>query len=413
MSKKCIIIGASHAAAQLSTSLRQEGWDGDILIVGDEPHLPYHRPPLSKTFLAGDKTAVSLAIRPATFYEKNNITFLKGRVTRINRITQTLSLSDGQVLNYDKLALCMGSRVRKINLPGDELEGIHYLRSIADAEGIKKYVQKDKYAVIIGGGYIGLETAAALKALGMKVVVLEMAQRVLQRVTAPELSEFYTRIHTEEGVTIHTKMSVSTIVGETHVEKVVCADGAEFPADLVVIGVGILPNIELAEDAGINVSNGILVDEYCITNDPNIVAAGDCTNHFNNIYGRRIRLESVPNANEQGKTAAASLCGVNKQPNSLPWFWSDQYNLKLQIAGISQGYDKVLIRGDNLTARSFAAFYFKDEQLISAECVNRPQEFMLSKKIIAEKCAINPDRLVNESITVKELLQFVALIPKK
>jgi 3-phenylpropionate/trans-cinnamate dioxygenase ferredoxin reductase subunit len=404
MTKRCIIIGASHAAAQLVTSLRQEGWDGDILVIGDEPFLPYHRPPLSKTFLAGDKTAESLAIRPAAFYEKNNINFLQGRVTCINRETQSLSLSNGQALSYDKLALCMGSRVRKISLPGSELEGVHYLRDIADVEGIKKHVTKGKYAVIIGGGYIGLETSAALTKLGMKVVVLEMAQRILQRVTSPEVSEFYMRIHKEEGVNILTGASVTAIVGKTHVEKVVFADGTEFPADLVVIGVGILPNVELAEEAGINAVNGILVDEFCRTNDANIVAAGDCTNHFNKIYGRRMRLESVPNANEQGKAAAASLCGVNKEYNSLPWFWSDQFDLKLQIAGLSQGYDQIIIRGDNLTGRSFAAFYFKDGQLVSAECVNRPQEFMLSKKIIAESLTINPDRLADESIPVKELL---------
>jgi len=406
MTKKCIIIGASHAAAQLAPSLRQEGWDGEILVIGDEPYLPYHRPPLSKTFLAGDKSAESLAIRPAKFYEKNNIQFRQARVTAINRAKQTITLSGGQELHYDKLALCMGSRVRKVSLPGSELEGIHYLRNIADVEGIKQQVEKDKRVVIIGGGYIGLETAASLKQLDMQVVVLEMAQRILQRVTAPEISEFYTRIHTEEGVNIYTDKAITEIGGETRVEKIVCADGTEYPADLVVIGVGILPNIELAEQAGITVDNGIIVDEFCRTNDTNIVAAGDCTNHFNQIYNRRIRLESVPNASEQGKTAAASICGVNKEYKNLPWFWSDQYNLKLQIAGLSQGYDQVIIRGDKLNDRNFAAFYFKGGQLISAECVNRPQEFMLSKKIIAEKLAINPDRLADESITVKELLQF-------
>jgi len=404
--EKCIIIGASHAAAQLAPSLRQEGWDGEIIVIGDEPYLPYHRPPLSKTFLAGDKTAESLAIRSVAFYEKHNITFLNNRVKSIKRDHQTITLSDGQALHYNKLALCMGSRVRKIPLPGGELEGVHYLRNIADVESIKKHINKGKHVVILGGGYIGLETASALKNQGMNVVVLEMAQRILQRVTAPEMSKFYTRIHTEEGVSIYTGISVSGISGETHVEKVVCADGSEFQADLVVIGVGVLPNIELAEKAGIKVDNGIIVDEFCGTNDPNIVAAGDCTSHFNKIYDRRIRLESVPNANDQGKTAAASICGVKKEYKSLPWFWSDQYNLKLQIAGLSQGYDQVIIRGDKLTSRSFAAFYFKGGHLISAECVNRPQEFMLSKKIIAGKLVINQDRLTNESLAVKELLQF-------
>jgi len=404
MISRCIIIGASHDAAQLSSSLRQEGWDGEILMIGDEPYLPYHRPPLSKTFLAGKKTADDLAIRPAAFYEKNDIQFRQGRVTEINRSQQTLTLSDGETLNYDKLALCMGSRVRKLALPGSELKGVHYLRDIADVEGIKNNLEKDQHAVIIGGGYIGLETAAALRKLGMQVVVLEMAERILQRVTAPELSEFYTRIHTEEGVEIHTGISVSRIAGKNHTEKVICADGTEFPADLVIVGVGILPNTELADKAGIDVENGIIVDEFCRTNDPNIVAAGDCTNHFNKIFNRRIRLESVPNASEQGKSAAASICDASKEYKNLPWFWSDQYDLKLQIAGLSQGYDQVIIRGDKLTSRSFAAFYFKDKKLISADCVNRPQEFMLSKKIIAGNLDINPDRLADDSIAVKALL---------
>ncbi len=405
MTKKCIIIGASHAAAQLAPSLRQGGWEGDILVVGDEPYLPYHRPPLSKAFLAGEKTVDSLAIRPEAFYENNNIQFMVGRVTAIDRDTKTLTLTDGQELSYDKLALCMGSRVRKVSLPGSELQGIHYVRNIADAEGIRSQVTEGEHAVIVGGGYIGLETASALRKLGMKVLVLEMASRILQRVTAPELSEFYTRIHTEKGVDVRTDMSVVSITGDTHCEKVICADGSVFPADLVVVGVGVLPNVELAEDAGITVNNGIVVNEFCCTNDDNIVAAGDCTNHFNKRYDRRIRLESVPNASEQGKTAAASICGVKKEYNSLPWFWSDQYDLKLQIAGLSQGYDQVLIRGDNFTSRSFAAFYFKDEKLISADCVNRPQEFMLSKKIISQKLEIDLKRLVDESIPVKELLQ--------
>lgn len=405
MTKRCIIIGASHAAAQLAASLRSEGWDGDILMIGDEPHLPYHRPPLSKTFLTDDKNAASLAIRPAAFYEKNAIRCQSGHVTAIDRTQKRLTLSDGRGLSYDRLALCLGSRVRKAALPGSELEGTYYLREIADVEGIKKHVGLGKRAVIVGGGYIGLEMAATLKKLGMEVVVLEMAGRILQRVTAPELSEFYTRVHREEGVSIHTGMSVTGISGGGHVEKVVCADGSEFPADLVVIGVGILPNVELAEKAGLTTDNGIVVDAYCRTDDADIVAAGDCTNHFNPIYDRRIRLESVPNASEQGKVAAASICGAYKEHRSLPWFWSDQYDIKLQIAGLSQGYDQVVIRGETHAARSFAAFYLKDSRLIAADCVNRPQEFMLSKQIIQAQRDISAEQLADESMTVKQLMQ--------
>jgi len=401
----CLIIGASHAAAQLAPSLRQAGWKGEILVIGDEPHLPYHRPPLSKTFLTGDKTAESLAIRPAAFYEKNAIKFRQAWVESIDRAKQTVTLNSGEQLPYDKLALCTGSRVRKVALPGAELQGVHYLRNIADVLDIKNRAKEHARAVIIGGGYIGLETAAVLNQVGLKVVVLEMAPRILQRVTAPELSEFYSRVHQESGVEIHVGVTVSAIAGEGQVQRVNCADGREFDADLVVIGVGILPNVELAETAGIAVDNGILVDEFCRTNDDNIVAAGDCTNHLNKTYNRRIRLESVPNAIEQGKSAAASICGEQKAFKGLPWFWSDQYDMKLQIAGLSTGYDQIVIRGDRQTGRSFAVFYLQNGQLIAADCVNRPQEFMLSKRIIAENLPVDPAKLADESITVKALLQ--------
>jgi 3-phenylpropionate/trans-cinnamate dioxygenase ferredoxin reductase subunit len=404
MKQKVIIIGAGHATAQLSVSLRQQGWADDILVVSDEPHLPYHRPPLSKTFLSQEKTIDDLIIRSSAFYEKNQIQFQHGRVVSINRAQKNIQLSDGVTLDYDKLALCTGSRVRKVSIAGCELEGVHYLRNIADVIGIQPYVQRDKRAVIIGGGYIGLETAAMLRKQGMHVVVLEMAERILQRVTAPEVSAFYMRIHAEEGVVIHTGKSVTAILGHTHAEQVVCSDGTEFSADLVIVGVGVLPNVELAQDAGLEVNNGIVVDAFCRTRDADIVAAGDCTNHFNPIYNRRIRLESVPNATEQGKTAAATICGLSHEHNSLPWFWSDQYDLKLQIAGLSEGYDQVVIRGDSHTSRSCAIFYFKEERLIAADCINRPQEFMLTKRLITEQKTVHPSRLMDESISVKALL---------
>lgn len=402
--KTCVIIGASHATAQLAPSLRQEGWEGRIIVIGDEPHLPYHRPPLSKGFLSGEKDIHDLLIRNEAMYEKANVEFILGtRVDQIDRAHKTLTLSHGEVLSYDKLAICTGSRVRTVNLPGVELEGINYLRDMMDVEKIKPYVGKGKNAVIVGGGYIGLETAASLKKLGMNVTVLEMAPRVLARVTAPELSEFYTRVHAEEGVTIKTGVAVSAFAGEKRVEKVICGDGTEFEADLVVIGVGIIPNVELAESAGLTVENGIVVDEFARTNDPDIVAAGDCANHHNSLYDIRLRLESVPNATEQAKSAAASICGKDKVYSALPWFWSDQYDLKLQIAGLSQGYDQVVIRGDKDSGRSFVAYYLKEGKLISADCVNRPQEFMFSKKIIQEGLSVDPERLADESIKPKEL----------
>lgn len=401
----CVVIGASHAAAQLAPSLRQEGWVGKILVIGDEPYLPYHRPPLSKAFLAGEKESDGVLIRPQSFYEKNDIEFQLGvRVEVIDRVHKTVTLTSGEVIDYDKLALCTGSRVRTVSLPGTDLAGVHYLRDINDVEKIKKYIGDRKNAVIVGGGYIGLETASVLKKLSMNVTVLEMAPRILARVTAPELSEFYTRVHTEEGVDIKVGVAVSGIEGDGHVTRVACADGSGFDADLVVIGVGVVPNVELAQAAGLEVENGVVVDEFCRTVDPDIVASGDVSNHPNSLYKQRLRLESVPNASGQSKTAAASICGKDKAYNELPWFWSDQYDLKLQIAGLSQGYDQVVIRGDRNKGRSFVAFYLKEGKLISADCVNRPQEFMASKRLITQKMVVDPSILADETISPKELL---------
>ena len=399
MEDRVIIIGASHAAAQLSASLRQEGWEGEILVIGNENHLPYHRPPLSKAFLSGEKNEAEILIRPEIFYEKNQVTFQLGvNVESINRAEKKLTLSTGETLAYSKLALCLGSRARQVPIPGSELSGVHYLRTLDDVEAIKQDVHKGKHAVIVGGGYIGLETAAVLNTMGMHVTVLEMMDRVLQRVTAPELSEFYTRIHTEEGVTIKTGAAVSEIVGEERVESINCADGSNYPAELVIIGAGIVPNVELAEAAGLATDNGILVDEFAQTADPDIVAAGDCTNHPNGRLGRNIRLESVPNATEQAKAAAASLCGKQKAYSSFPWFWSDQYDLKLQIAGLNQGYDQIVIRGDHQQGRSFVAWYLRDGQLLAADCVNRAIEFAAAKQLLDKEISVSPEDLADESI---------------
>lgn len=405
MSETCIVVGASHAAAQLAPSLRQEGWQGRILVIGEEPHIPYHRPPLSKALLAGEKALDDILIRPPALYEKQAVEFKLGaRVDTLNRAHKTLGLSNGEIFSYDKLAICTGSRVRTVSLPGTQLAGVHYLRNIADVEKIRRDIAAGRNAVIVGGGYIGLETAAVLNKLGMSVTVLEMAPRVLARVTAPAVSEFYTRVHSDEGVQIRTGVAVSGFEGDSRVRRVVCADGSGFDADLVVIGVGIVPNVELAQAAGLEVDNGIVVDAFCRTADADIVAAGDCSNHPSALYQRRLRLESVPNATEQGKVAAASLRGREKPYAALPWFWSDQYDLKLQIAGLNEGYDQVVIRGDRNAGRSFVAFYLQQGRLIAADCVNRPQEFMLSKRLIAEGTALDPERLADDSLAPKLLL---------
>lgn len=403
--KTCIIVGASHAAAQLAPSLRQEGWEGRILIIGDEPFLPYHRPPLSKNYLAGKKGFDEILIRQPTIYEKTDIHFTLGvRVESIDRKNKTVALDNGESLPYDKLALTLGSRVRKLPLVGADLPGVFYLRSISDVEQIKGFVGAGKKAVIVGGGYIGLETAASLKQLGMEVTILEMMPRILQRVTTAELSAFYNRVHAEEGVQIHTSIGVKSLGGSQHVERVICDDATEFEADLVIIGAGILPNLELAAEAGLAVDNGILVDEYARTSDPDIVAAGDCTVHHNPIYDRRVRLESVQNAVDQAKTAAATLCGKLKPYQALPWFWSDQYDIKLQIAGLSQGYDDIVIRGDIESSRHFAVFYLQQGAVIAVDAVNKPQEFMLGKRLITEKIMIDKNKLADTGIAMKEFL---------
>ncbi len=405
MSQTCVIIGASHAAAQLGPILRQEGWEGRITIIGDEQYIPYHRPPLSKTFLSGEKSLDDIYIRPQMVYEKADIEFiLNTRVDSIDRDKQSLSLSNGESLNYDKLALTVGSRVRKVDLPGVGLGGIYYLRDANDVDQIRAKVGEGKKAVIVGGGYIGLETAAVLRKSGMEVTVLEMMDRVLQRVTAPEISEFYDRVHSEEGVNICCGVGVTAFEGDGDVERVICNDGNVHEADLVVVGVGIVPNVELAEAAGLEVNNGIVVDEFARTTDHDIVAAGDCTFHHNVTYDKDIRLESVQNATDQARVAALTLCGKEKAYDALPWFWSDQYDLKLQIAGLSQGYDEVIIRGDRENSRSFAAFYLKEGIVISVDAVNKAPEFMVGKRLITGKVEVDKTQLADENISMKELI---------
>jgi 3-phenylpropionate/trans-cinnamate dioxygenase ferredoxin reductase subunit len=398
-----VIVGASHAAAQLAAALRQGGWEHKISIVGEEAILPYHRPPLSKDYLAGEKHSDELLIRPATFYEKSEIDLVLGtRVTALDRNERQITLHDGATIPYSKLALTTGARVRKLSIEGGDLEGVFYLRDLSDVDRIRGYVGEGKSAVIIGGGYIGLETAASLRKLGMNVTVLEALPRVLQRVTAPEVSAFYSRVHREEGVNLVTDAAVSALTGEGTVSGVSLGDGTDIDADIVIIGVGVIPNTELAEQAGLGVDNGIVVDEYARTSDPDIVAAGDCTNHYNPIYDCKLRLESVQNATDQAKTAANTLCGKLEAYHALPWFWSDQYDLKLQIAGLSGGYDKVVMRGSCETGRSFAAFYFTGDRLLAVDAVNRPKEFMATRRALSQGQSADPVKLADESADIKE-----------
>jgi 3-phenylpropionate/trans-cinnamate dioxygenase ferredoxin reductase subunit len=396
--ERAVIVGASHAGAQLAANLRREGWSGEVVLIGDEGGLPYHRPPLSKGYLAGKNGLDDLRIRGADFYEKQNIRLLNATVEAIHRSAKRVSLSTGDTLTYTKLALCTGARARRLPTPGVDLPGIHYLRTAADVELIRAAATPGRRVVIVGGGYIGLETAASLCSLGMNVTVLEATERVLERVTAPEVSAFYTRIHNGEGVEIRTHALVEAFSGNGRVQEVVLAGGEPIPADLVIVGVGVVPNTELASAAGLSVDNGIVIDDQARTSDPDIVAAGDCTSHTMARYGSRIRLESVSSAGEQAKIAAATICGKHSAIAALPWFWSDQYDLKLQIAGLNAGYDEVLLSGDPSRERDFSCFYFREGELIAADCVNRPRDFMSSKRAISQQLRVDRSDLLAGSI---------------
>lgn len=404
MSDNVIIAGAGHAAGQVAVSLRQGGFDGKIIMVGEEEYLPYQRPPLSKAYLAGKMELDRLFIRQQKYYDDHNVDIrLSTRVESIDTQGQTVTLSSGERLEYGRLVIATGSQVRKIDIPGVDLDGVHYLRSIDDVRRMQPDFQSGNNLIVIGAGYIGLEVAAVAVKHGLNVTVREMADRVMNRVVCPEVSAFFEKVHTEEGVDILCNRNPhSTLLGEGHVEALRASDGQESPADMVCIGVGILPTTDIAEAAGIDCDNGILVDECCRTSDPHILAIGDCTNHPNSLLGRRLRLESVHNAQEQAKTAAATMCGELKPYAQIPWFWSDQYDIKLQIVGLSGEHDQVVLRGDP-NERSFAAFYMDGDRLIAVDAINKAREFMLSKKLIAAGARIDPEILADESIEFKEL----------
>ena len=396
-----IIVGAGHAGGQAAASLRQEGYEGDIVIIGDEPHIPYQRPPLSKQYLAGEHGLDRVYLRPEKFYADRNITLRSGvRVESINPANQTVNTADGRSFSYEKLLLATGSRPRRLSLPGNELPGVHYLRTIADVDAIKAEMAPGREVVVVGGGYIGLEVAAVCVEAGMAVRVLEMEERILQRVTTPAMSEFYHQLHSGRGVQLHTATAVTGFAGGQRVRQVLCGERA-FAADLVIVGIGIVPNVELARDAGLACDNGIVVDDRCQTTDPNIYAAGDCTNHPNPLLERRLRLESVPNAMEQARVAAANMCGGNKAYASVPWFWSDQYELKLQMVGFAEDGDTEILRGDK-DANQFAVFHLRDGAVVAVDAVNSPREFMVCRRLVGK--AVDAEALADPETDLKALL---------
>ena len=407
--KNIVIIGGGQAGAQACASLRQWGYEGAIDFVCEEPALPYQRPPLSKAYMKGEFEKDRLFFKTTDWYTENNITLhMSTKASRIDRSALSVQLEGGRALPYDAMILSTGSRPRKLPMDNADAPNVFDLRSIDDVDQMKPHMIAGQKLVIVGAGYIGLEAAAVARQMGLDVTVLEMADRVLARVTSPVISEFYETQHRAEGVDIKCGARLSGLIADNG--KVIAAEleGSEkISADIVLIGIGILPNIELAEEAGIACSNGILVDEDARTNDPRIFAAGDCAARPLVHYGRRGRLESVHNAIEQGKLAAAAIVGRDRPKEDCPWFWSDQYDLKLQIAGLNQGYDQVVVRGEP-EARKFAAFYLKSGRLIAVDAVNAAPEFLVAKKLIIAGASIAPEVLSNTSTSMKEIAAMAA-----
>lgn len=396
-----VIIGCGQAGGQAAASLRQEKYEGPITMIGQEPYIPYQRPPLSKQYLSGEQEKEKLNLRQESFYSEKEINLLLGTsVLSVDPLQKELQLDTGETVTYDKLLIASGGRPRKLEVDGHNLKGIHYLRNIDDVDAIKAQMSTSKNMVIVGGGYIGLEVASVAIKKGLTVSVLEMENRILERVTTEEMSAFYNELHSDQGVNILTSTQAKAFKGSETVERVVC-DDQEIPADLVIVGIGILPNTEIAETAGLETNNGIVVDEHCRTSNEHIFAAGDCTNHPNPLLNRRLRLESVPNAMEQGRVAASNMLGGSKSYASMPWFWSDQYEHKLQMVGFSKESDQSIVRGD-MTSKSFTVFYLKDNLIIAADSVNNPKEFMASKQLIGKKASI--EALADTSFELKTLI---------
>ena len=403
---RVIIVGGGQAAGQAAASLRQEGYEGEVVMFCEEPHLPYQRPPLSKQYLAGEQDVDRVVLRPEKFYADNNIEIRLGeRITALDPQAKTVVSATGESLDYDQLILATGSRVRELtDFPGATLDGVVYLRTLKDADSLKDHLASASRVCIVGGGYIGLEVAAVAAEKGLAVTVLEMMPRILQRVATPTLSEFYVRTHTAHGVQIRTEAQASEFVADgDRVSAVTLADGDRIDADLVVVGIGVVPNVELALDAGLACDNGIVVNQNCLTSHSDIYAVGDCTNHPNAYANANVRLESVPNAMEQARVAAAMVCGNEKTYASEPWFWSDQYDVKLQMAGFTDGADTQVTRGDP-TGSAFVTFHLKDGIVIGVEAINSVRDFLNCRKLVAGRLAPDPAKLADPDVALKELL---------
>ncbi|MDG1206443.1 MAG: FAD-dependent oxidoreductase [Pseudomonadales bacterium] len=401
-----VIIGAGQGAGQAAASLRQAKYEGDITLIGDEAYPPYQRPPLSKAYLSGELPIERVYVRAEKFYNDKNIDLKTStRVESIDPQAKSVTTDSGETIAYEKLLIATGSRPRKLSITGSDLQGIHYLRTISDVDAIRESMSTARNIVIVGGGYIGLEVASVAVTSGLNVTVMEMEDRILQRVTTPEMSAYYHNLHTSRGLNILTNSTVNGFTGTDKINGVLCKNAAgeesEIPADLVIVGIGIIPNIELADVAGVDCDNGIVVDDHCRTSMQDIFAIGDCCNHPNPILDRRLRLESVPNAMEQARVAVANMLGDDKVYAAVPWFWSDQYELKLQMVGFSADGDAQVVRGD-METNQFAVFYLKNNAVVAVDAVNSPKEFMICKQLYGK--VVDPAVLADQETDLKTLL---------
>jgi len=401
MSEQIVIIGAGQAGVQAVESLRREGFTGAITMIGDEAFPPYQRPPLSKAYLLGSFARERLFLKSDAFYREAGCELvLNSQVTAINRAARTVALSDGRSLAYDKLLLATGTKVRRLACPGADLPGVHYLRDIADVDGLQGVFQAGKRLAVVGGGYIGLEVAAVGAKRGLDVTVFETADRLMARAVSPQVSDFYAEEHRRSGVKLNLKTSVEAFEGNGKIEAIV-AGGKRHIADLVLVGIGVLPNDMLARECGLACQDGIVVDRNAMTSDPAIFAAGDCTRHHGR-EGIEIRLECVQNAIDQAKHAALAMVGRPKTYSEVPWFWSDQYDLKLQIAGLARPADQIVLRGDP-GQRKFAVFHLRDGRVAAVEAVNAAPEYMIGKKLIADAVPVAAEKLADVSVPMKQM----------
>lgn len=401
MLQSVVIIGAGQAGFQTAASLRQDGYEGEIRLIGDEPGVPYQRPPLSKAYLLGKTDAPGLQFRPEKFFADNRIELVTGEACSIDRTNRRVSMRGGEALHYDHLVIATGAHNRALPVPGAELDGVFGLKNLADADALAERLKRADDVVVVGAGFIGLEFAAVAAAQGKSVHVVELADRPMARAVSAETAAFFAQAHRDWGVKLDFGQGLSRIEGGAEgVNGVVLTNGRRLPADLVVFGIGVLPNQQIAAEAGLDIENGIRVDPFLVTSDQRISAIGDCAMFPSQHAGGTIRLESVQNAADQGRAVAARLTGKGAPYAAVPWFWTDQGDLKLQMVGLSQGHDASVRLGDPAT-RSFSVLLFRRGQLIAVESVNRPGDFMTARKILSGRSLLRPDEAAAEGFDLR------------